>query len=77
MSAQFFYLDKGILTVQDTNADAILVTLGALQQQIEFGDTPGDKTISMEGNLTPLDLNERVLDTHRFVMNLIFKTKRG
>ena len=56
---------RGRLQVRGHNSDAILVALGALQQQIEFGDTPGDQSISMDGNLTPLDLNERVLDAHR------------
>ena len=41
----------------------LLIKLGALQQQIEFGDTPGDS--SLDGNLTPIELNNRVLEEHR------------
>lgn len=60
---------RGRLQVQGQNYDSILVTLGALQQQIEFGDTPGDQSISMEANLTPIDLNDRVIDAHRLGLN--------
>ena len=41
----------------------VLIKLGALQQQIEYGDTPGD--ISLNSNLTPIELTEKVIEQHR------------
>ena len=42
-----------------------LIQLGALQQQIEYGDTPGD--LSLDMNLAPIELNGRVIDEHRLL----------
>jgi hypothetical protein len=52
-------IQMGRLKVQGKYTDEIFVALGALQQQIEFGDTPGDQSIS------PLDLRDRVIQQHR------------
>jgi len=43
----------------------VLIKLGALQQQIEYGDTPGD--ISLNSNLTPIELTEKVIEQHRLL----------
>ena len=52
------------LVINNTDYEADqLIKLGALQQQIEYGDTPGD--LSLDLNLAPIELNGRVIDEHR------------
>ena len=52
------------LFLDGSDAEAnVLIKLGALQQQIEYGDTPGD--ISLNSNLTPIELTEKVIEQHR------------
>ena len=63
-------------TLQIDNSDEetdLLIKLGALQQRIEFGDTPGDS--SLDGNLTPIELNSRVLQEHRCVILSAYNLK--
>ena len=53
---------KLVINNTDFEADQ-LIQLGALQQQIEYGDTPGDPSLNF--NLAPIELNDRVIDEHR------------
>ena len=54
--------ERLFLDGSDSEAN-VLIKLGALQQQIEYGDTPGD--ISLNSNLTPIELTEKVIEQHR------------
>ena len=54
------------LVIDNTDYEADqLIQLGALQQQIEYGDTPGD--LSLDLNLAPIELNGRVIYEHRLL----------